>query len=111
MDYPGRGWYLVDLDIAVPVYSEPVSRILIQSIGAMEDDSFKDLPRLDPQGKRIVYYFERALEELLLNPKTTIRYVLVLVGVIRDETIVGQNKLSRSQIHVHPYAKAFKVKY
>src|SRR5436309_11171730 len=33
-DYPGRGWYVVDLDSPIAVYSDPVRLILIQSRGA-----------------------------------------------------------------------------
>jgi hypothetical protein len=108
-DYPERGWYVVNLDSPIPVYSDPVTVILIQSRGAAEEDNFEDIPRRGPKGQKVIYYFKNPLEEMLLNSKSIVRYVIIYVATIMDEVILSEKKLTHTQLWIHPFAKASRV--
>jgi len=109
LDFPGRGWYVVDLDTAIPIYSGPVAVILIQSRGGAGDDFLGDIPTHDPQGKKIIYYYKNPLEEMLTNPKSSLKEVTINVAEIRDRVILAEKRSSRSQLWVHSFATAQKA--
>ena len=57
----------------------------------------------------MIYYFKNPLEEMLLNSKTRVRYVIIFVAAVKDRVILSEKKLSHNQIQIHPYAKASKI--
>lgn len=109
-DFPDKGWYVVDLDTPVPVYLDPVSRILIQSRGGVSDDFHERQRRYNDKGRELISYYKYPLEDMLLNPQTRIRYVLIYVAITLEDKILVERKLSHSQIWIHPFAKAMKAK-
>jgi hypothetical protein len=107
-DYPGKGWYLVYLEAPAPVYSDPVDQILVQSRGGVSDTLHEKERKYDIEGREIIHYYRNPLEEMLLNPQTKLKYVLVYVATIRDKAILVEGKLSHDQVWIHPFAKALK---
>ncbi len=106
-DHQGEGWYLVDLDSPVPVFTEPIGKILIFPRGVHASNR-RD-PQYDSEGRQVSYFYKTPLEDMLLNPGSNIQQVYVYVAIFRDGS-TSRDTLRREQILIHPYAEASKPK-
>jgi hypothetical protein len=103
LDIEGKGWYLASLDTAAPIISDPVTEVLVRAKGALEDPRM-DRPTHDAEGNQISYYYKNPMEEMLLNEKSKIKYLLGHVGTIKDPVILREKRLVHSQIQIYEYA-------
>jgi hypothetical protein len=61
-------------------------------------------PAYDSEGRQISYYYDNPMEEMLLNPNSSIKYVIGQVATIRDPSLLKYKRLTDSQIDIYPFA-------
>ena len=103
LDRNRRGWYLASLKSPTPILGDPVTQALIFARGAW-DLPVPDRPAYDNEGRQISYSYDHPIEEMLLNPNSSIKYVIGQVATIKDPSLLGDKRLTDSQIDIYPFA-------
>ena len=103
LDRNRRGWYLASLKSPTPILGDPVTQALIFARGA-RDLPVPDRPAYDNEGRQISYSYDHPIEEMLLNPNSSIKYVIGQVATIKDPSLLRDKRLPDSQIDIYPFA-------
>jgi hypothetical protein len=103
LDRNRRGWYLASLKSPTPILGNPVTQALIFAQGAW-DLPVPDRPAYDGEGRQISYHYDNPIEEMLLNPNSSIKYVIGQVATIKDPSLLKDKRLTDSQIDIYPFA-------
>jgi hypothetical protein len=103
LDRNRRGWYLASLKSPTPIIGDPVTQALIFARGAW-DFPVPDRPAYDGEGRQISYHYDNPMEEMLLNPNSSVKYVIGQVATIKDPSLLKDMRLTYSQINIYPFA-------
>jgi hypothetical protein len=90
-------------EIPTPILGDPVTQALVFAGGAW-DFPVPGRPAYDSEGRQISYYYDNPMEEMLLNPNSSIKYVIGQVATIRDPSLLKYKRLTDSQIDIYPFA-------
>jgi len=108
LDIEGKGWYLASLDTPTRIFRDPVTEVLLFAQGTV-DHPASDRPAYDDEGRQISYYYRYPLEEMLLNEKSKIKYVIAQIGTIKDPVILIEKRLVHNQIRIYPRVTIWKT--